>query len=1809
MELVASDYRRAISTIEKGQSTRSLTMVSSVTGQKVTSDELSTPDYWVANLVSPVRFSESVGQLFSRSAQRIRKKLDLSHKQHFKVNMLVEIGPHSALQGPIRDILTQSPNASNITYSSVLVRKSSAIDSMLSTIGRIKCLGYLVDLKSINHPGPFRDNHCMTLPDLPGYPFDHSKTYWYESRLSNRSRTQHQRKLDLLGKPVQDWNPLEAKWRNVLRVSEMPWVEDHVINGALIYPAAGMLVMAIEAANQMADPTQDIVGFELKETSFQRSLTIPQSSAGIEVQLSLNLLKDTSNAVNIWSEFRLCAYENSQWHECCRGLIRVEYQDNLSEVDSKKESLEELNACRRLEKSMTEACQQPLNPGSLYQTLINSGFGFGPSFQPITKGAFGTNNEAKADVKLFQWPASQYPQPHVVHPTSLDGMLHLAIASYAKGGQRAVPTMIPTLLRNIWISKKGLSYPENPYAKTCTWMTAEDNRGKEFDASVLDPAESMVLAQIRGLRLTMIADAAVNDEDPYQNRQICYHVDYKPDPEMLDSSQISEYCGEVRDDQNDEAVDRNRDLAFLVLSFLQRAINTLSQNSADQLSPTLASYVSWAKSQLDKLQRNELPYNTSDWSEKIQDRSHVESLCTQLETANNEARILVSIGRKLPSILSGEVDAHEFLIQSGLLQDFKYASASSGPCHLQLDRYLDLLGQKNPELKILEIGADLDEMTENVLRAISKPLEDGSGANFRYSSYDFTVTSESSLERAQQRFHNYQHMNYGKLDIEQDPVEQGFEEGTYDLVVAADCLTNYRDLELALRNMRKLLSPKGKLISYKPAVENSLLSDFVSGLVSDQQLTPKSSPPRTSWRRLLSESGLPNIDLEITDHADKGCRDRSVMVASTAASDHPTGDSKRIVFIVDFRSLLQRKVFERLNRIVSKQNENVTCEGMTLIEAAVSPEKDRCIFVCLLDLEQPFLYNLSSDTYSILQKLLISAKDQMWVNSFGGSVSGKPEYGILNGLARALRNEYEAHRFTTLALDVRGDLTERQLDTVHNILRKNHFNPDHMDGEPEYIEIDGRLNISRVVQNPRLSQDLYFRSIPQQTNSQNIGDSPPLKLAIRSPGLLDTLHFVEDKENARPLGDDEVEIHTRAIGMNFKDCLIALGQVSGTTFGLECAGIVTRAGRASDLIPGDRVVLAAPGSFRTFSRGKAASACFIPEGLSFTEAASIPAQFGTAWETVHEMARLKKGETILIHAGAGGTGQAAIQVAQYLGAIVFATVGSKVKKQLLMDEYRIPETHIFYSRDTSFAKGVKRVTAGRGVDVVINSLAGDSLVASWECIAKYGRFIEIGKRDIMANASLPMLPFGKNASFMGFDTSCWNEEKPAEVRRDAKIILDLFANKTFHTCRPLHVYNLSQVEEVFRLMQEGRTAGKIVLEVTEDAQVTTTLDTKPAAFLDPAATYVIAGGLGGLGRSMARWMVSRNAKNLILLSRSGARTKIAHEFLEEIRSQGVRVEAPACNVTDTAVMNETFDHYKKEMPPIKGCIQGSMVRRDELFENMGFESWSLGVECKTIGSWNLHNILPKGMDFFIILSSASGLVGLRGQTNYAAGNTYEDAIARYRVSRGEKAISLDLGAMIDDGLLAETPGLLDRVLAYGALNPVSRTQFYAILDYYCDSSLPILSPFHGQSVIGLGVGGGPGLDGVDLACQPMFRHLLHGNERAAFGSGEEDQAKINIREVLSQSNSLMEAGSVVTQALIRKLSKSLSTMQDNEVDIDKPLHAYGVDSLLAVELRNWFAKEFQADVAVFETLGGATFSTLGMLVAGRSAIKHPDWIA
>lgn len=231
MRTIAHDYRLSIQKLEKGiAAPNAPTMVSSVTGQRVTADQLCLPQYWVDNMVSPVQFSAAIEQLCAQYTRPIRKKLDCSHRQNLQVRILLEIGPHSALQGPIRDILAEIPGGADIGYASVLIRHQPSLISMFNSLGQLHCIGYSINMGKINRLSGESQKRPRLLHNLPEYPFDHSRKFWEEGRISRQLRLNDQTKLDLLGKPVPDWNPLEAKWRNFIRVSEMPWVEDHMVS-------------------------------------------------------------------------------------------------------------------------------------------------------------------------------------------------------------------------------------------------------------------------------------------------------------------------------------------------------------------------------------------------------------------------------------------------------------------------------------------------------------------------------------------------------------------------------------------------------------------------------------------------------------------------------------------------------------------------------------------------------------------------------------------------------------------------------------------------------------------------------------------------------------------------------------------------------------------------------------------------------------------------------------------------------------------------------------------------------------------------------------------------------------------------------------------------------------------------------------------------------------------------------------------------------------------------------------------------------------------------------------------------------------------------------------------------------------------------------------------------------------------------------------------------------------------------------------------------------------------------------------------
>lgn len=412
--------------------------------------------------------------------------------------------------------------------------------------------------------------------------------------------------------------------------------------------------------------------------------------------------------------------------------------------------------------------------------------------------------------------------------------------------------------------------------------------------------------------------------------------------------------------------------------------------------------------------------------------------------------------------------------------------------------------------------------------------------------------------------------------------------------------------------------------------------------------------------------------------------------------------------------------------------------------------------------------------------------------------------------------------------------------------------------------------------------------------------------------------------------------------------MIGLAQVPYQNLGSECSGVVKAVGKSvTHLAPGDRICGLSAGTFGSRTRTTSLLVSKIPEELSFSTAATIPVIFCTALYSLQTIGRLGKGESILIHAAAGGVGQAAIMLSQFLGAEVFVTLGSAEKKDFVKKVYGIPESHIFSSRDTTFESGILRATSNKGVDVILNSIAGEGLKASWRCIAPMGRFVEIGKADLVQNSYLEMKRFLGSVTFAGVDLTVVANYKPEIFNKLLTEVLELYQSSAVRAVSPITSFGMSEIQDAMRLMQGGKHMGKIIIQghsndivqvivkscLAGGSILTHAIQALPSPFSTTIAhqdaSYLITGGTGGIGRSLAFWLAKNGAKNIVLASRSGLGSGSARALVEDIQTLdiGVNIAVRACDVGNRAQLEDLIKGIQEIMPPIKGVIHGAMVLR------------------------------------------------------------------------------------------------------------------------------------------------------------------------------------------------------------------------------------------------------------------------------------------
>jgi NADPH:quinone reductase-like Zn-dependent oxidoreductase len=783
------------------------------------------------------------------------------------------------------------------------------------------------------------------------------------------------------------------------------------------------------------------------------------------------------------------------------------------------------------------------------------------------------------------------------------------------------------------------------------------------------------------------------------------------------------------------------------------------------------------------------------------------------------------------------------------------------------------------------------------------------------------------------------------------------------------------------------------------------------------------------------------------------------------------------------------------------------------------------------------------------------------------------------GLARTIQKEHPELRCAAVDIGATDDPEEIR-SLLQEIL---------LAGEEDQIALRGSARfVARLVRYSPERSRTSRRDDAETDEGYLVAADHPFRLDLSTPGTLEGL-VLRAAPDERP-GPGEVKIRVVAAGMNFVDVLRSLGVIpgppdGGLSLGGDCSGIVVEAGTGvTSFQEGDEVIAVAPGCFGSYAIADASLTIHKPERVSFQEAATIPVAFLTAYYALVRLGRLSEGERVLIHSASGGVGLAAIQIARQIGAEIYATAGSAEKREFLRS---LGVEHVMDSRSLSFADEVMRLSGGQGVDVALNSLAGEAIAKGLATLRDYGRFLEIGKRDIAEDNRLGLRPFRKNLSFFAIDLDRMCRERPAFVGDMLADVVRQVREGLFEPL-PLQSFSLSDASSAFRAMAQARHVGKIVLSAPDRGEVKVLPHCNKPSLFAPDAAYLITGGTGGLGLTTARWMVRQGARHLALISRHGASGIEA--AIDEMRKAGAQVAAIRADVARREEVRRALEEVDNSMPPLKGIIHAAGVLDDGMLAEMDIERFAYVMGPKISGAWNLHlETLDRGLDLFLLFSSAASLLGSPGQANYSAANAFLDALAHHRRASGLPAMSINWGPWAEVGLAAR-PDRGGRLALHGigSITPSQGVEILELLLKQNAAQVGVMPVDWRQWKLSYAGAGG----------SKMISLLLDGSDRGSIEPGRQMSKQGLTAQTLMEA----EAGDrerLLQMYLRDKVALGLG-LAPSSVELNWPLSKHGLDSLLAVELKHRIEADLGVSVPIIKLLGGADIAQLATFILDQA---------
>ncbi|WP_170221076.1 type I polyketide synthase [Amycolatopsis cihanbeyliensis] len=1689
-------------------------LVSTVTGGPVNGTELDA-SYWWRNVREPVRFAEATAELLESGC-----------------DTLVEIGPHPVLLPYLRRAESAGPIATIGTLRRDVGGREcvrGAVESVLAAGPPAGCERYF----------PVRGR----VVDLPPYPWRrephwHGDQYWWAGV---PGPVDHPLLGDRAAVP-------EPTWESTVDSAALPWLTDHQVDGAAILPAAGYVEMALAAGRRVHEAP-----VELGELHILRPLALPEEDAPAPRLRAA--LSEEDGVFRISSR----ATGKHPWQNHARTRVRTLLGSAPAALD-----LAELRRGIAAEGQHVDAAGH-------YADARRLGVDYGSAFQVLTE-AWATHGTVLARYDCRHLDLDEYE----THPAWLDAALQAAIPlGRALGRWR---TFLPVAIGRVrrWLP---------PTATGAILLVAR--RGSEYelalDATITDEAGT-ILVELSDCRLMRVPSEAT---EPPARRTVEPRAAPRPGPlpavEFGSGPVVAaarESIGEFGRTRAEDVVCYLPGVKAMTAAFAARAFAELLGGATVFFTEDLlgAGVRPGYGRLLDRLSVLAHDHGHLGWLGELHGstrwrlagRAEPERLFGDLVWDYPEAAthltLVARAGRHLVGVLTGQVDPIELVFpDSGAdtITHFYDIAPTLRPFNkgaVEIVRAMVRNWPSSRPLRVLEIGAGTGGLTAAVLPELPRDRT-------RYVCTDIT---ELFLAPAASRFAAYDFVEYHRFDLDQDPTEQGFVDGEFDLILAGLAVHVAKDLRRTLPGLARLLGAGGRLVLVEPHDVDLLCLPF--GLfeqfwvTEDRDLRPNSPLlPVDQWTELLRTTGFRAV-------SDTACAqppgDRvSIIVAERAdpaasVIEPPRRGGSWFLLVDDPADRdLGRRLVERLN---------TTGATARMAEPATDPERWLALFGQDPDVRVVFLlgesvaengsaaavttyrFQVACAVAEACNELAVDSSAGLWVVSRSADTVGppaelsRPVDAAFWGATRVLASEYPR-------------LTVRRVCMPRGEGEADRLTAELLDPDPDdeiILTAHGRF-VPRLVE-----------------HAAPAGSAEGYRLRLRDRGPDYRLAWTQ--VDAPEPGPHQVVVSVRAAAINYRDTLLAVGMLPewmvaggmlGADLGFECSGIIAAVGaEVTAFRPGDRVLAFVPNAFASHVLADASVVGHLPGDLDYAEAVTMPVAYLTVHYGLRQLAQLEPGETVLVHGAAGAVGLAALRCARDAGATVIATAGTEEKRDFLR---LLGVEQVYDSRGLDFAERIREAAGGHGVDVVLNSLAGEAITRSLELLRPGGRFVELGKRDIYLDQNVSLLPFRNNVSFFGVDIDQLARHRPRALARQYREMLDRVRDGVYRPL-PYRAFPAARIAEAFRTVQHSRHIGKVVITFEEPPPV----ERRPRPLrLDPAATYLVTGGLSGLGGATASWLAERGARHLALLGRRGAGTAEAAAILEGLAARGVTATPYAVDVTDVDAMRATIESIDGTGKPLRGVVHAAMALDDGNSKDLTPERFRVALEPKMAGAMILDRLTEgRELDLFLLYSSASALVGNAGQANYCAGNLALEALCRDRGRRGLPATAVALGPIREVGYVARSEATT-KLLERAGLGFIGQEEVFTAIDELIGRDGAVAIVMRRYS-----------------ALLRLFPHLT--TPRLGELTGAEEDLT-DVADLLAELRRLPleEAVPKLEDTIVWMVADSLGIAPER-VDRTRPLDQLGVDSLMAAELVSKMRRRVGTELPIMRVLSSGDISEL-----------------